>query len=231
MCTECGCGSKGHLEIIEVEEKILAANDERARHNRETLDGHGICGINLMSSPGAGKTTLLERTIELLDSKFELGVIEGDPETDRDAERIRARGVPVHQITTGQACHLDAAMLHEAIHRLPLETIDLLFVENVGNLVCPAAFELGTHLNVVLLSITEGDDKPAKYPTVFRKADLLLLTKTDLLPYTDFDIEKAIREARVLNPQMKIFQLSAKTGEGMKEWIDNVHHKISKNYF
>ena len=229
MCTECGCGSRGHHEVIEVERKILEANDHQARHNRETLDGEGIYGINLMSSPGAGNTTLLEKTIELLDSKLALGVIEGDLETERDAERIRARGIPVHQVTTGQTCHLDASMLHEAMHNIPLETIDLLFVENVGNLVCSAAFELGTHFNVVLLSVTEGDDKPAKYPTVFKKADLLLLTKTDLLPHTDFDVTKATREAQVLNPKMKVLQLSAKTGEGMDEWIKELHQRTSKN--
>ncbi len=229
MCTECGCGSRGHHEVIEVERKILEANDHQARHNREALNQMEVFGMNLMSSPGAGKTTLLEQTIERLDSKFSLGVIEGDLETDRDAERIRAKGIPVHQITTGQSCHLDAAMLQEAMHQIPLGTIDLLFVENVGNLVCPAAFELGTHCNVVLLSVTEGDDKPAKYPTIFRVADLLLLTKTDLLPYTDFDLEKVTREVRVLNPKIPVLPLSAKSGEGMEEWIDILYHGNSTN--
>jgi hydrogenase nickel incorporation protein HypB len=228
MCTECGCGLKGHREVIEVEQKILAANDHQAGHNRELLDREEVFGINLMSSPGAGKTTLLEKTIDSLDSRYSIAVIEGDLETERDAERIRAKGVPVCQVSTGQTCHLDAEMLHGALHDIPLDHVDLLFVENVGNLVCPAAYALGTHRNVVLLSVTEGDDKPAKYPTVFKVADLLLVTKIDLLPYTDFDMEKAIHEARVLNPTIEVLKLSAKASEGIDEWIDHLHQSISK---
>jgi len=174
MCKDCGCGiteehdhSHHHehenpalkeTHTVEVLENILSANDEQARHNREHLESCGVVGINLMSSPGAGKTTLLEKTIELLGSDLRIGVIEGDLETERDAERIRAKGVPAHQITTGQACHLDAFMVHEGLHHLPLDTLDVVFVENVGNLVCPAAYDVGTHLNVVLLSVPEGDD-------------------------------------------------------------------------
>jgi len=147
----------------------------QAESNRKHFDSYGIFAVNLMSSPGSGKTTLLEKTIEYLSDQLKIGVIEGDLETNRDAERIKSKGAPAYQITTGQACHLDAFMVHEGIHHLPLEKLDVVFIENVGNLVCPASYDIGTHLNVVLLSVPEGDDKPAKYPVMFRSADLLLL--------------------------------------------------------
>ncbi len=219
MCQDCGCSLSTNTKVLEVHKRILEKNDEEAAHNRAKLEKHGILGVNLMSSPGTGKTTLLEKTIELLDGTFTIGVIEGDLETDRDAERIRRKGVAVQQITTGQTCHLDAVMVHSALHRMPLEDIDILFVENVGNLVCPAAYDIGTHTNVVLLSVTEGDDKPAKYPLVFRKSDLLLLTKIDLAEVLDFDIEKAVSDATAINPRLQVMKLSAKTGEGMDAWI------------
>lgn len=249
MCKDCGCSitdthdhhhsHENHhhhhhgnptledKKTVEVITKILDANDKQAESNRKHFDQHGIFAINLMSSPGAGKTTLLEKTIELLNNELKIGVIEGDLETNRDAERIKAKGVPAYQITTGQACHLDAFMVHEGIHHLPLEELDIVFVENVGNLVCPASYDIGTHLNVVLLSIPEGDDKPAKYPVMFRSADLMLITKTDLLPYFDFDIKKAIEEARALNPKMDVIQISTKTGEGLDKWINYIKLKAS----
>ncbi|SNZ07034.1 Hydrogenase nickel incorporation protein HypB [Persephonella hydrogeniphila] len=241
MCKDCGCSIPEHnhplenhknptledKKTVEVITKILDANDKQAESNRKHFDRHGIFAVNLMSSPGAGKTTLLEKTIELLSDQLKIGVIEGDLETNRDAERIRSKGAPAYQITTGQACHLDAFMVHEGIHNLPLEKLDIVFVENVGNLVCPASYDIGTHLNVVLLSIPEGDDKPAKYPVMFRSADLMLITKTDLLSYFDFDIGKAVNEARALNPKIDIIQLSTKTGEGLDKWIDYLKIKAS----
>ncbi len=246
MCKDCGCSitdTHHHHEhhhhhhhgnptledkkTVEVITKILDANDKQAESNRKHFDQHGIFAINLMSSPGAGKTTLLEKTIELLGDELKIGVIEGDLETNRDAERIKAKGAPAYQITTGQACHLDAFMVHEGIHHLPLEELDIVFVENVGNLVCPASYDIGTHLNVVLLSVPEGDDKPAKYPVMFRSADLMLITKIDLLPYFDFDVKKAIEEARALNPKMDVIQLSTKTGEGLDKWINYIKLRSS----
>ncbi len=248
MCKDCGCSitdnnhhhhhHEGHhhhhhnptledKKTVEVITKILDANDKQAESNRKHFDQYGIFAVNLMSSPGAGKTTLLEKTIEALKNELKIGVIEGDLETNRDAERIKAKGAPAYQITTGQACHLDAFMVHEGIHHLPIEELDIVFVENVGNLVCPASYDIGTHLNVVLLSVPEGDDKPAKYPVMFRSADLMLITKTDLLPYFDFDVERAINEARKLNPKMDVITISTKTGEGFDKWIKFLKLKSS----
>ncbi len=245
MCKDCGCGitepqeshhSHHHThsnptlhdtKTVEVLENILGANDEQARHNREHLEACGVVGINLMSSPGAGKTTLLEKTIELLGSEWRIGVIEGDLETERDAERIRQQGVPAHQITTGQACHLDAFMVHEGLHHLPLDDLDVVFVENVGNLVCPAAYDVGTHLNVVLLSVPEGDDKPAKYPVMFRSADLILLTKIDLIPYLPFDRNRFDRFRNEVNPRADFIALSAISGDGLKEWVQWLTLKLA----
>jgi len=245
MCKDCGCSitdthththehngkdyhhhhhhSNPTLEdkkTVEVITKILDANDRQAESNRAHFDQYGILAVNLMSSPGAGKTTLLEKTIEMLNDELKIGVIEGDLETNRDAKRIKQKGVPAYQITTGQACHLDAFMVHEGIHHMPLKELDVVFVENVGNLVCPASYDIGTHINVVLLSVPEGDDKPAKYPVMFKSADLLLITKIDLLPYFDFNIEKAVEETRKLNPKVDVITLSTKTGEGIYKWIN-----------
>jgi hydrogenase nickel incorporation protein HypB len=232
MCKDCGCSipeNKDHPENkkIDVITKILDQNDKQAESNRKHFDKYGILSINLMSSPGAGKTTLLEKTIELLTDEIRIGVIEGDLETNRDAERIKNKGAPAYQITTGQACHLDAFMVHEGIHNLPLKELDIVFVENVGNLVCPASYDIGTHINVVLLSVPEGDDKPAKYPVMFRSADILLITKIDLLPYFEFDIEKAVEEAKKLNPKVEIIKISAKTGEGIEKWINYLKMKTA----
>lgn len=224
MCEECGCGEKG-TQTVELTTKILDKNDKQARENRRHFSEHKIFAVNLMSSPGAGKTTLIEKIIDLAKDRLKIGVIEGDLETNRDAERIKAKGVPAHQISTGQACHLDAFMVHKGIHHLPLDELNLVFVENVGNLVCPAAYDIGAHLNVVLLSVPEGDDKPAKYPVMFRKVDMMIITKTDLIPYLDFNTEAAIKEARKLNPKIEIITVSAKTGEGLNDLTGQLFSK------
>ncbi len=225
MCGTCGCNipqtiAAGH-ESVEVLTGLLDANDHQAAHNREHFSEHGVLAINLMSSPGAGKTALLEATIEALDGEVRIAVIEGDLETENDAERIRAKGVPAIQISTGSACHLDAHMVHGALHNLDLQDIDVLFIENVGNLVCPASFDLGQHFNVALLSTPEGHDKPAKYPVMFRAADLVLITKSDLLAVLDdFDPAEAMRCLRQLASSVPMLDLSAKTGVGMQGWVD-----------
>jgi hydrogenase nickel incorporation protein HypB len=236
MCTECGCGLPDRPEHsestnkkeVQVLKNILEKNDHQAHHNREHFDRYGILAVNLMSSPGAGKTSLLEKTIELLKDKYRIGVIEGDLETERDAQRVREKGAYAYQITTGQTCHLDAFMVHKGLHHLPLEELDIVFVENVGNLVCPASFDVGTHLNVVLLSVPEGDDKPAKYPVMFEKADLLLITKVDLLPYFDFDVDRCVKEFKEINPKADVILLSVKTGEGLNRWINWLTQKVEE---
>ncbi|MGE5651749.1 MAG: hydrogenase nickel incorporation protein HypB [Bacillota bacterium] len=223
MCSECGCATTHDSMAVPVKvmHGLLAENDRMARHNREHFDRHGVVAINLMSSPGAGKTALLEASIEALRGELDVAVIVGDLETDNDARRIRARGVPALQITTGAACHLDAAMIHDALHRMPLEGLDILFIENVGNLVCPASFDLGQHRNAVLLSVTEGDDKPAKYPVMFRAADAMLVTKTDLLPcMEDFSEQRACAALRQLGNAAPVLPLSARRGGGMDAWLD-----------
>jgi hydrogenase nickel incorporation protein HypB len=198
---------------------LLSANRKEARHNREHFDQHHVLAINLMSSPGAGKTALLEATIDLIGPEFAIAVIEGDLETENDANRIRAKGVPAVQITTGNACHLDAVMVHDALHHLEIDALDLVFIENVGNLVCPAAFDLGQHLNVTLLSVTEGDDKPAKYPVMFRGSDLVVVTKTDLLPYLDdFNLSAAEAALRSSGYAGAILETTVKQPDGLAGW-------------
>jgi hydrogenase nickel incorporation protein HypB len=233
MCETCGCNitpGNEHLarrkstqgqDAVTVLKNLLNANDLEAAHNREHFDRHGVLALNLMSSPGSGKTLLLEATIEALKNEFRIAVIEGDLDTENDAARIRAKGVPAVQITTGSACHLDAHMVHGALHHLNLENVDILFIENVGNLVCPASFDLGQHRNITLLSVTEGDDKPAKYPVMFRAADLVLLTKTDLLPVLDdFDPAHAENCLRNLANPAPALRLSAKNHDGLDAWFD-----------
>jgi hydrogenase nickel incorporation protein HypB len=225
MCTECGCGvpteGANLSRRIEVIQNLLDANDQQAVHNREHFDAHGVVAINLMSSPGSGKTSLLEATIQALAPEMRIAVIEGDLETENDAERIRRHGVPAVQITTGMACHLDASMVHDALHHIDLDHVDLLFIENVGNLVCPAGFALGQHADVVLLSVTEGDDKPAKYPVMFRQASRVLITKSDLLPYLpEFDAQRAIEEVHRLDADKPVDVLSSRTSEGFSQWLD-----------
>ncbi|MDX5300380.1 MAG: hydrogenase nickel incorporation protein HypB [Gammaproteobacteria bacterium] len=243
MCLTCGCAlapPKAHLHLTEgttlmpVEPPpnaeslrlgiaLQAENDQRAADNRRRFSAAGILVINLMSSPGAGKTRLLEQVLPRL-APLRCAVLEGDLETDLDAQRIRRHGIPAVQITTGGACHLDARLIEQALTHLDLQTIDLLFIENVGNLVCPASFDLGQHHNVVLLAVTEGDDKPAKYPVMFLAADLVLLSKVDLLPWLDdFDPDRAQSALRDLASQAPVMAVSAKSGAGLEDWIAWIH--------
>ena len=208
---------------VSVGKKILSANEEYAlKNSRLFVEQKKLC-LNMISSPGSGKTTILVRTINELGDKIRIGVIEGDIQTDLDTERIRATAAPAVQINTKGACHLSAAQVSDALGKLPLSNLDLIFIENVGNLVCPSAFELGEDAKIVVLSVAEGDDKPAKYPAIFAKSKVLLINKTDLLApvgQVDFDIERAKADARKLNKYIEIFPISAKTGEGMSEWYD-----------
>ncbi len=210
-------------KTITVIKKILDKNDHEAAHNRTHFNNHKILGINLMSSPGSGKTALLEHISEISDFKY--GVIEGDLETNRDTNRLKAKGIKAVQIQTGSACHLDAFMVHKGLHDISLEDLDVCFVENVGNLVCPASYDVGTHLNVVLVSIPEGEDKIAKYPVMFRAADLILFTKTDLLPYFEYDIEKEKEVARKLKPNVDILEVSIKNKDSLKAVVDWINFK------
>lgn len=208
-------------KTISVIQKILDKNDHEAGHNRKHLEEQGVLGINLMSSPGSGKTTLLEYLADVAGFKF--GVVEGDLETERDAERLRAKNIPAMQIQTGTACHLDAFMVHKGLHDMPLDSIDVCFVENVGNLVCPASYDVGTHLNIVLVSVPEGEDKIAKYPVMFRQADLILITKTDLLPHFKYDIEKEKADARRIKPNVDILEVNVNDIDSVKavaQWIE-----------
>jgi hydrogenase nickel incorporation protein HypB len=206
--------------MVQIEQDILAKNNICADANRRTFDEHGIFALNLVSSPGSGKTTLLVKTIELLRDKVAIAVVEGDQQTSNDAERIRATGAPALQINTGKGCHLDGHMVGHAIERLKPADGSLFLIENVGNLVCPAAFDLGEHHKVVILSVTEGEDKPLKYPDMFRAADVMLLNKCDLLPHLDFDADLAEANARRVNPDLTVFRVSATRGEGMSAWVD-----------
>ena len=210
-------------KTISVIKKILDKNDNEASNNRAHFDNHKVLGINLMSSPGSGKTTLLEHIYELADFKY--GVVEGDLETSRDADRLTSKGIKAVQIQTGSACHLDAFMVHKGLHNMPLSELDVCFVENVGNLVCPASYDVGTHLNIVLVSVPEGEDKIVKYPVMFRTADLILITKTDLLPYFDYDVEKEKIEARKLKPNVDILEVSIKDEESLKAVVDWINFK------
>lgn len=219
MCQSCGCGDS-KIVAIDLQENILAENNRTAQHNREHFREHRLRAVNLMGSPGSGKTALLEATARALAGGCRLGAIAGDLETDRDAERLRAAGIVAAAITTGSACHLDAEMIHHALHHFPWQQLEYLFIENVGNLVCPAIYDLGQSVNVVALSVTEGEDKPLKYPVMFRKADLVLLTKIDLLPYLpDVHVDAiAAALARVM-PAPMLLPVSAHTGEGLDRWL------------
>ena len=246
MCDTCGCNvtpgnehlvaAGGHLahtssgsESVEVLKGLLDANDHQASHNREHFARHDALAINLMSSPGAGKTALLEATIDAFGDELKIAVIEGDLETENDAERIREKGVPAVQISTGSACHLDAHMVHTALHDLDLDDVDVVFIENVGNLVCPASFDLGQHLNVTLLSTPEGHDKPAKYPVMFRAADLVAITKSDLLQVLDdFDPQHATTCLRQLASQAPVMEVSAKSGAGIVDWLDWIRNSLAQ---
>ncbi|MDD2321212.1 MAG: hydrogenase nickel incorporation protein HypB [Geobacteraceae bacterium] len=247
MCITCGCSPEDHhhdhdhdhhhdhthdhghqhshnhgetetARKVAVETDILSKNNRLARENRNLFFRKGVFVLNLVSSPGSGKTTILERTLRDLQQKFRFAVIEGDQQTDNDAVRIAATGVPVRQVNTGAGCHLDAHMVSHTLHEFELDSLDILLIENVGNLVCPASFDLGENHKVVVLSVTEGEDKPLKYPAMFHNADVMLLNKVDLLPHVDFDAEKCKEMARKVNPDILIFDVSSKTGEGMEAW-------------
>jgi hydrogenase nickel incorporation protein HypB len=235
MCDTCNCcdpdspvtisrpgetekGDHGHSRTVDVELDVLARNVEQANRNRAYFERENILALNLVSSPGSGKTSILERTITDLHDQLEFSVIEGDQQTLNDAERIKKTGVEAVQINTGTGCHLDAEMIHGALHKLPINSDSVLFIENVGNLVCPAMFDLGEATKVVIISVTEGEDKPEKYPHMFAAAGLCLINKTDLLPYLDFDVEACRNSALRINPKLEFIEVSAKDGSGMSEW-------------
>jgi hydrogenase nickel incorporation protein HypB len=230
MCSVCGCSNgvgKPHAShdheherhLVRIEQNILAKNDRYAELNRRRLAESTVLALNLVSSPGAGKTTLLVETLKRLRGRIDTAVIEGDQQTSLDADRIRETGVPTFQINTGRGCHLDAHMIGHALDELMVKPSSILFVENVGNLVCPASFDLGEAEKIAILSVTEGDDKPLKYPDVFAAAGSVVISKIDLLRYVDFDVERCIENARSINPNLHAFRLSASTGEGMDIWI------------
>jgi hydrogenase nickel incorporation protein HypB len=249
MCGICGCGSPhqhhehrfvlnqdlhgGHAHdhsaerLLKIEQDLLGKNNAYAEQNRSFFEQHHIFVLNLVSSPGSGKTTLLVETIKALQERIPIAVIEGDQQTEHDAERIRAAGAPAVQINTGRACHLDAHGIGHAVAALGVKDHSLLAIENVGNLVCPSSFDLGEAHKVVVLSVTEGDDKPLKYPDMFHAADLMLINKTDLLPYVDFDVDRCIRFARQVNPDIQIICLSATKGENFPVWIAWLSDRIA----
>lgn len=210
----------GQRQLIAIEMDVLAKNNALAAHNREHFTTADQLVLNLVSSPGSGKTTLLCETLRLLAEKRPCAVIEGDQQTSADADRIRATGVPAVQLNTGKGCHLDAKMVHDACHQLPANEGGILFIENVGNLVCPASFDLGEKYKVAILSVTEGEEKPLKYPDMFAAAQLMVINKIDLLPYVSFDVARCIENAKRVNPYIQVIQVSATTGEGMDAWLN-----------
>ena len=235
MCETCGCGNShddghkhthdhshhhdhSHQKVINLNVDILAGNNMTAALNRRFFEGRKVLCLNMVSSPGSGKTTILEKTIGHLTGSGKIYVIEGDQQTALDAERIEKAGAPAIQINTGSGCHLDAQMVESALKKLDVETDSFLFIENVGNLVCPAMFDLGENKRVVVMSVTEGDDKPLKYPYMFQTSHMCIINKSDLLPYVDFNTEEAIKHARSVNPELEFISVSAKTGEGMNLW-------------
>ena len=213
---------------VPVVEQILSANDQLAVTNRARLDAAGVFAINMMASPGAGKTSLIMRTVEALKEECRIGAVDGDIATTIDADRIAALGVPAVQINTGGNCHLDAPMLQSALPQLPLYELDLLIIENVGNLVCPATFKLGVHRNVLIASVPEGDDKPYKYPVMYRGVDVLVLNKMDVLAAFDFDVDYFRRGVETLNPGLAFFPLSCKTGEGLDKWLAWLRNEVKE---
>lgn len=245
MCGTCGCSSNSvapaqkseqlnHTNIdsqsrlVQVEQDIFKRNNHIAAHNRQRFTNNAHTSINLVSSPGSGKTTLLLHTLEQLKHDYPLGVIEGDQHTTLDADRIKETGIPVQQINTGKGCHLEADRVAAAYEQLALQPYGLLFIENVGNLVCPAHFDLGEHFRVVILSVTEGDNKPLKYPDIFHQADLLIINKTDLLPYVDFDVAQCIDNARKIQPHIESIDLSCRSGDNLQRWYQWLTSKIAK---
>jgi len=220
MCETCGCGDT-KLVPVEVQQSLMAHNDHAAAHNREHFEAAGVVAVNLMGSPGSGKTAVLEATAGAAGERWRIGAVSADLATDNDAERLRKAGIPSRSITTGQACHLDADLVHESLHEFPWRDTDLLFIENVGNLVCPAIYDLGQRANVVALSVTEGEDKPLKYPVMFRKADLVLLTKIDLLPaLPQVNVEEIEDALSRTMPDPRVIRISSTTGEGVDEWLE-----------
>ncbi len=243
MCATCGCGPTDHhhshdhghslgneqntgKKIVSVEQDILQENNLLAQRNRGFFEGRNILSLNLVSSPGSGKTTLLERTLTDLKGQLEFAVIEGDQQTANDADRIHATGTKVTQINTGKGCHLDAHMVLHAVQGMKLQADSVLFIENVGNLVCPAMFDLGESERVVVISVTEGDDKPLKYPDMFHSSSLCIINKIDLLPYVNFKVEKAKEYARKINPNLEIIELSCTSGAGLEIWYDWLKSKV-----
>ncbi len=206
--------------VIEIRKNVLAKNDEIARENREFFWSNNLAALNFVSSPGAGKTSLLVRTINDLKARVKFAVIEGDQQTDNDAKKIEQTGAPVIQINTVSACHLDADMIKKSLGSLAMDGARYLFIENVGNLVCPASYDLGEMMKVAVMSVTEGEDKPVKYPKMFRVSSALVITKTDLLPYLDFDMDMAVGYALKINPSIRVFKVSVKNGEGLDGWYD-----------
>jgi hydrogenase nickel incorporation protein HypB len=207
-------------KVITIEQRILRRNSEVAAENRRVFDGHGVFVVTLASSPGSGKTSLLEKSLPVLRKEISVGVIEGDIQTDRDARRIEALGVPVVQVVTNGTCHLDAQMIQGALRHVDLDKVELLFIENVGNLVCPASYELGEHLRIVLASTAEGEDKPLKYPAMFRKSHALVINKLDLLPYLAYDLKEARAQALRVNPALELFETSCTTGQGIEDFCN-----------
>jgi len=242
MCIDCGCAAPtpahGHEpshdhghdhgpRSVRIEEDLLAKNNRLAADNRRRFHEAGLFVLNLVSSPGSGKTTLLERTLAELKGRFAFAVLEGDQQTANDAERIAATGTPVHQINTGAGCHLDAHMVCHGVDHFDLEQTDILLIENVGNLVCPASFDLGENHKVAVLSVTEGEDKPLKYPLMFQAADLMIINKTDLLPYLQFNLDKCKEFARRVNPKIEILELSCLSGQGMQGWYGWLEREVN----
>lgn len=242
MCLDCGCAPKDHHhhhdhdhrhehgkgKTLTIEEDLLGKNNRLAAANRARFAAHRLLVLNLVSSPGSGKTSILERTLSDLKNALRFAVLEGDQQTANDAERIAATGVPAHQINTGAGCHLDAHMVGHGVDHFDLAACDILMIENVGNLVCPAGFDLGEDHKVAVLSITEGEDKPLKYPQMFQAADLLLINKLDLLPHLRFDLEKCREFARRVNPRLEIIELSCENGEGMERWYAWLREQVGK---
>lgn len=241
MCIDCGCGPTDQYhhdpdhhqdppkgKIINIEEDLLAKNNRLANRNRALFQQQGLLVLNLVSSPGSGKTTILEKTLKDLRAELAFAVLEGDQQTSNDADRIAATGVPAHQINTGAGCHLDAHMVGHGVEHFDLTRADVLMIENVGNLVCPASFDLGEDAKVTVLSITEGEDKPLKYPQMFRASQLMLINKLDLLPHLRFDLEKCREYARRVNPEIEIIELSCYSGEGLDQWYDWLREQFGK---
>jgi hydrogenase nickel incorporation protein HypB len=236
MCETCGCSETDARDdhasatrVIELEHNVLSRNDRAADENRRRLAARGILAINLMSAPGAGKTTLLERTIQDLGDAMAIQVIEGDQATSRDADRIRAAGGRAVQINTGKVCHLDAEMVASALETLRPADRSVVMIENVGNLVCPSLFDLGETARVVIVSVAEGDDKPIKYPHMFRASDVMVLNKIDLLPHLYFDVERCLEDTRLVNPRLTVFQVSATRGDGLEAWYAWIRDQAARS--